>query len=323
MMNRRELLRNAAVFGCSIPFLGYCSRTSAIETFSLDSDIHKFTIGEFQCTIFRDTMWKYLAKDYFINADEVDLENALSRYNITPDNIPSPFISMLLQRGNEKILIDSGIGFSEEPLVFRGNEYVFKGQVNHLLAKEGINHSDITDVIISHFHPDHIGGIFSGKGNLNFPNAKFHTHQKEWDFWHSPSSENQSPLFKIFVEQNTTPLKDQNLNLINGDFQEIIPGITAVVADGHTPGQIALIIGSDKNQLIYISDAFLHPLHIERLHWQTNYDFDHQKAKQTRIKLLELANENEMMINAFHFEFPGLGNVEKVKENWKWNYLQS
>jgi glyoxylase-like metal-dependent hydrolase (beta-lactamase superfamily II) len=57
----------------------------------------------------------------------------------------------------------------------------------------------------------------------------------------------------------------------------------------HTPGQIALHIHSENDHLLYISDAFLHPLHIEQLDWQTNYDLDHNMSKQSRIKLLEFA----------------------------------
>jgi hypothetical protein len=71
---------------------------------------------------------------------------------------------------------------------------------------------------------------------------------------------------------------------------------------------------------LYISDAFLHPLHIERLDWQTNYDLDHEKAKSSRIKLLELAHKERMLINAFHFDFPGLGRVEKHNNRWTWRY---
>ena len=178
------------------------------------------------------------------------------------------------------------------------------------------------DVVITHFHPDHIGVIFSENDQLNFPNARFHMHEDEWNYWHSSQADNQPAQFKYFIEKNITKLKDLNLHLIKGDFVDLLPGITAVKADGHTPGQIALLIGSENEQLLYISDAFLHPLHIEQLDWQTNYDLDNAKAKASRIKLLELAYKDNMMINAFHFDFPGLGRVDKHDNNWIWNYSE-
>jgi glyoxylase-like metal-dependent hydrolase (beta-lactamase superfamily II) len=287
----------------------------------MDDEIFKTKVGTFQCTIFRDLMFKYQAKDYFINASPEELEPSLRKFHISRDNIPSPFIAILLQQDDKKILIDTGMGFSEKPLEFRGNSYVLKGRLQQLLKLENIKAEDITDVIVTHFHPDHIGGIFTEANKLNFPNARFHIHEDEWSYWHSSLSDNQPALFKHFIEKNITPLKNINLNLFKGDFVNILPGITAVKAEGHTAGQIALIIHSRKEHLLYISDAFLHPIHIERLDWQTNYDLDHQKALQSRRKLLGLAYKENMLINAFHFDFPGLGHIDKSRTGWMWKYM--
>jgi glyoxylase-like metal-dependent hydrolase (beta-lactamase superfamily II) len=190
------------------------------------------------------------------------------------------------------------------------------------LQQENIKKEDITDVIITHFHPDHIGGIFGDDEKLNFPNARFHMHEDEWNYWHSSQSDNQPGQFKYFIEKNITKLKNLNLHLVNRDSDDLLPGIMTFKVDGHTPGQLALIIHSDKKHLLYISDAFLHPLHIERLDWQTNYDLDHDKAKQSRMKLLEIAYKDNMIVNAFHFDFPGLGRVDKNGNNWTWNYSE-
>ena len=288
----------------------------------MDDNVVKMNIGKINCTIFRDFMFKYMAKDFFINASEEQLNQSLNKYHIIDGNIPSPFIALLLQYDNKKILIDTGIGFLEKPLIFRGNTYVFEGRVQQLLQQENIKREDITDVIITHFHPDHNGGIFTENGKLNFPNAQFHMHEDEWSYWHTSQSDNQPDLFKYFIEKNISPLKNLNLNLVKGDFVDLIPGITAVKADGHTPGQMALIIHSENEHLLYISDAFLHPLHIEKLDWQTNYDLDNDKAKQSRIKLLEIAQKDNMLVNAFHFDFPGLGRIDKFQDNWIWNYSE-
>ncbi len=301
----------------AIPILSF--QTNPI-LWNMNTEIYRCKVGDFECTIFKDFMFKYLAKDFFINADKMELNESLLKHNLSPDNIPSPFIAMLLEDGDRKILIDAGIGYSEESIFFRGKEIFWKGQLNYLLEKENVNTREITDVVITHFHPDHIGGVFSSENQLLFPNATFHMHQNEWDYWHSSKSDNQPPLFKFFIENNITPLKNQNINLITQDYQEIGKDIISVNAEGHTAGQIALIIGPKNDQLLFISDAFLHPIHIERLDWQTNYDSDHQKAKNTRLKLLDLADNGRMKINAFHFDFPGIGIAHKEKSNWKWVY---
>ncbi len=317
-MKRRQFLKRSSGLVGLVPF---------IPNFGLpntgilwETDVVKIKVGEFDCTVFHDLQFKYLAKDYFINADPVELNQSLNRYRVAPNNIPSPFIAVLLENQDRKILIDTGIGFSEKPILFRGASYEFKGRLHQLLQQEAIDTADITDVIITHFHPDHIGGIYSEERQLNFPSARFHTHEDEWQYWHSSQSDNQPGMFQLFIEKNIEKLKDRDLHLIKGDFVELLPGITAVKAGGHTPGQIALIIDSENEQLLYISDAFLHPLHMEQINWQTNYDLDHLKAKQSRVKLLELAHKENMLINAFHFDFPGLGRIDK--RNSKWNFSE-
>jgi len=291
----------------------------------MNPDTHKFRTGDFKCTVLKDLMFQYKAKDYFINAQPEALDSSLEKYSINPAHIPSPFIAVLLETEDRKILIDTGSGYSEEPITFRGNTFQFKGQLNLLLEAEGIKGDEITDVVITHLHPDHVGGVYSDDMELHYPNARFYIQEEEWDFWHTSKSDGQLPLFKYFVEKNIRPLSGQNLNLISGDFQEIIPGITTVKLPGHTPGQIGLIInqGKGSEQLLYISDAFLHPLHMEQLDWQTNYDLDYDLARQSRVKALELAYEDNKLINAFHFDFPGLGRVDKRKDGWAWSYQRS
>lgn len=317
IMKRRQFIKNNAKILAAIPLMSFQPIPILLN---MDPEIYKCKIGDFECTIFKDFLFKYLAKDFFINADKTELNESLLKYNVSPDHIPSPFIVMLLQEGNRKILIDSGIGFSKDPIIFRDKEYVWKGQLNHLLKKENVDPNEITDVIITHFHPDHIGGVFSSENQLIFPNATFHMHQNEWNYWHSSLSDNQPPLFKYFIEKNISPLKNKNIHLINHDYQILGKDIISVNAEGHTEGQIALIIGNKNDHLLYISDAFLHPLHIEKLNWQTNYDLDQKKAKNTRLKLLDLAYKGNMRINAFHFDFPGIGKVQQKNSNWSWNY---
>jgi len=318
MERRRFLIDSAFTFG-SLPLIN----SNDFDFLNIASaEIARTRIGKISCTIFQDLMFKYLAKDFFINANPGELDKALAKYKTKPDNIPSPFIPILVQQGDKTILIDTGVGYSEKPVEVKGNSVVFHGKLQQLLHEEKIRNEDITDVIVTHFHPDHIGGIFSDAGKLNFPNARFHLHEDEWNYWHSPRSDNQPEQFKYFIGKNITPLKNLNLNLIKGDFIELLPGITTVKADGHTPGQIGVIMHSEKEHLMYISDAFLHPLHIENLDWQTNYDMDHEKARQARIKIIELATKDSMLVSAFHFDFPGLGRIDKLAGNWTWKYSE-
>jgi glyoxylase-like metal-dependent hydrolase (beta-lactamase superfamily II) len=317
-MERRTFLKSSTALLGTFSFAGMQPFSPLHPVPPADEEVVKIKIGAMQCTIFRDFLFKYQAKDFFINADPQELAQSLARYQAASGTIPSPFIAVLLRHGDRNILIDSGVGFSEKPVTVRGTAQTVNGRLHPLLRQENVAREDITDVIITHFHPDHIGGLFSEAGEAHFPNARFHAHGDEWQYWHTSQSDGQPAPFKQFIARNITPLKGGNLNLVSGDFVELLPGVTAVKADGHTPGQIALAVGTGKERLLYISDAFLHPLHVERTDWQTNYDLDHGKARQTRLKLLDLAHRERMLVNAFHFDFPGLGRVGKRGNGWNW-----
>lgn len=315
-MHRRKFLESTSALIGLLPVM----HLKPFGIYNTSDDTVQMQVGNFKCTIFKDFTFRYRAKDFFINAAPEELDQSLKKHNTAADNITSPFIAILLEQGDKKIIIDTGVGSSKNPVNVRGTAQVINGRLSGLLQQQNIRHGDITDVIITHFHPDHIGGIYSEEGNLNFINARFHMHADEWNYWHSSQADNQPAQFKHFIEKNITKLKGLNLHLISGDFVDVLRGITAVKAEGHTPGQIALIIHSGKEHLLYISDAMLHPSHIERVDWQTNYDLDHDKAKASRIKLLDLAYKDNMLVNAFHFEFPGLGRIEKHERTWAWQY---
>jgi glyoxylase-like metal-dependent hydrolase (beta-lactamase superfamily II) len=321
-MDRRQFISKSTTFAASIPFLPFPSFSEEKILSPPKTNKVEFKVGKIACTIFRDYDFQYQAKDFFANANQGELNDELKKYHISDDNIPSPFIALLLQIDRRKILIDTGVGFADKAVNVRGTSVLFRGQLSNLLEENNIKKDEITDVIITHFHPDHIGGIYTGT-TLNFPNARFHMHVDEWQYWHSSLSDAQPAQFKTYIQNNITKLKDGNLNLIKGDFVNISDGITIVKCDGHTPGQISVIIHSKNENLLYISDAFLHPLHVEKIDWQTNYDLDHQLAKASRIKLFDLASKEDMLVNAFHFEFPGIGRIEKSKDKWKWKEVNS
>ena len=319
-MQRRTFIKTSTTVLGALPFIN--SALYPLQNFLLTEELNvfKFKTGKVNCTLFRDFVFKYLAKDFFTNATEPELNQLLAKYKATPDNIPSPFIALLLEYDNKKVLIDTGAGYSEKEVIINGRPLPFKGVLQELLLKQGIKKDEITHIILTHFHPDHIGGIFDDNAKLIYPNAQFITHADEWNYWSTEQALSRSAVFRYFIEKNVQGLKDNNLRLITGDSVEVLPGVTAIKADGHTPGHIGLAIQSEKKGLLYISDTVLHPGHIEHLDWQTSYDSDHEKAKQSRIRMLELAHKEDMLVNAFHFDFPGLGRIGKQKNNWIWNY---
>jgi hypothetical protein len=125
-MQRRKFLKSNITLISALPFIHINQFNFFNKTFLLDDEVVKIKIGKFDCTVFRDLMFKYLAKDFFINANPDELDQSLNKYHITPDNIPSPFIAVLIQQDDKKILIDTGVGFSEKPVIVRAIRFYSK-----------------------------------------------------------------------------------------------------------------------------------------------------------------------------------------------------
>ena len=112
------------------------------------------------------------------------------------------------------------------------------------------------------------------------------------------------------------------LDLIERE-REILPGIQAVVAPGHTPGHMALLISSRGEHLLYISDTVLHPIHLEQPEWCATVDFAPDQVVSTRRRILNRASAEKALVLAFHFPFPGLGHIIQKGEVWEWQPIRA
>lgn len=255
----------------------------------------------------------------FANAPKEHLEQALREYNLRPEQWIewiSPYICLAINTGNHLVLVDTGAdGLDPKTGILLQN-----------LRAEGISPEDIDTVIITHGHPDHIGGNTSSERKPAFPKARFVMWKDEWDFWTSEEAElkldeHSKGILLAFAHKNLQPIQDQ-FNLIDHET-EIVPGIRAVAAPGHTPGHMALAKSSKGKRLLCISDALLHPIHVEHPDWYAVVDFAPKRVITTRHRLLNLAETEKTLMFAFHFPFPGLGHVVKKRERWRWQPIDT
>jgi glyoxylase-like metal-dependent hydrolase (beta-lactamase superfamily II) len=100
---------------------------------------------------------------------------------------------------------------------------------------------------------------------------------------------------------------------------DILPGVRAIPAPGHTPGHLALLLTSGGRQLLNLGDAAVHPLHLEEPGWKSGFDLDPEQALATRRALLQRAVAEDMSVMAFHFPFPSVGRVAaRTEGGWEW-----
>lgn len=287
----------------------------------MSTEVYHFKVGAFECMAVSDGTLTYTPPTFpppttllFSNAPRGDLEHTLRQHNIQPEHWAewiSPYICLLVNTGEHRVLVDTGADGLDPNT----------GKLLQNLQAEGIAPEDIDMVILTHCHPDHIGGNTLEEGKLAFPNARFAMWKDEWDFWTSEEAgvkldEHVREVLLSVARKNLPPIQDR-LDLIERE-REILPGIHAIAAPGHTPGHMALVISSGGEQLLCISDTALHPIHLEQPEWCAAVDFAPDQVVATRRRILNRAAAEKALVLAFHFPFPGLGHIVQKGEAWQW-----
>jgi len=292
----------------------------------MNSDIYRFNLGVFECIAVSDGRLTYApprfpppATRLFANAPTELLEQVLREHNLQLERWAewvSPYICLVIRTGDHLVLVDTGAnGLGPDT-----------GRLLQNLRAEAIEPEGIDTVILTHGHPDHIGGNTDSEGKLTFGNAQYAMWKREWDFWTSEEAEQQleehvREVLLEYARKNLPPIQGQ-VRLVEQET-EILPGIRAIATPGHTPGHMALAVSSEGEELLCVSDAVLHPVHLERPGWHAAVDFDPGQAEATRRRVLTKAATDKALVLAFHFPFPGLGYVVPEGEAWRWRPIEA
>ena len=229
-----------------------------------------------------------------LNVSDEDFAE-VSRQAFLPTEVAQFFFTpTLVDTGSEVILFDTGLD---------------AGGITAALQAAGYGAGDVTHVVLTHMHGDHIGGLTGEDGNATFANAAYVTGQAEFDHWAAAGNEGFETKVRPFAERMTF--------LAPGG--EVRGGITAVEAFGHTPGHMGYRLESDGAQLMLIGDLANHPVYsLANPDWEVRFDMDAEAAAASRRRVLgELAADRIPMVG-YHMPFPALGFVAAEGDGFRY-----
>ncbi len=264
--------------------------------------VHRMRVGDFELTSLSDG---FTLIDRSILVGDIETMNRLAEAaHLTRWPLQLSVNCFLANTGDSLILIDAGAGDLMLPSM---------GHLDQSLAAAGVNPADIDQVLITHLHGDHIGGVVSPDGKARFPNALIRAGQADIDYWTSEANMNQAAERKVrFVaSRRAAMVYGSRLRAIDpGSI--VVPGIKALDTSGHTPGHTSYLIESGGTRVLATGDI-LHvaPVQFSRPEITVRYDSDPDIARQVRRRLLDTAVAENWILAIPHAPFPGLGRVRR------------
>ncbi len=274
--------------------------------------VYRYKIGSYELTALYDGIWYRPITDKFIrNAPFAEVEHALDAAFMPHDRLATPFTALVVNTGAKLVLIDTGTGGQISPSA---------GELRDNLMAAGIDPNAVDQIVISHFHPDHINGIKDKDNNLIFPNAEIMVPAPEWAFWMDDANLNaaSADLKPTFLNQRRifADIARQVTHYQPG--MEVAPGIVTLPAPGHTPGHTVFAIHSGNQSLLVLSDTAQHPAVFARHpNWQAAFDVDGPQAVATRKTIFDRAAADRMLITGYHFPFPACGHLIKTATGYE------
>ena len=271
------------------------------------AEAYSFHCGDIECAVLcegasTDTAAALTAR--YPGRSEAEIAAALG----APESESSLNV-LYFKSGGKRILVDVGFGESGRPET---------GQVEAALQSIGIAPADIDLVYLTHFHSDHIDGLFDGQGEPVYSRARYLTLQAEWDEWMARWAASEREADQTWLAR-MNGLRDRVDFVGAGD--EIAPGVSVVELAGHTQGHSGLLLQSQGQTLLNVVDLLHQPFQFELLDWSFIFDTDIPKSTATRRRTLQHCADSGVLTLFYHLAFPGLGRVSRAGDAFQWNPL--
>ena len=294
MITRRHLIASAAAAGAAAGFMPVRSWAQA-----------SMKLGEASIDIVSDGHLQLPLSMVLGRVPEDQRAEWLKSHPEDVEVVKSPLNLTLYRDGERTVLFDAGSG---------PNFMASAGKIKDALDAIGMAPDDVTNVVFTHAHPDHIWGVIDDFDEMVFANAEYAMSQAEWDYWFDPETVNKVPeerqSFAVGAKRMMEAIEEKVSRFTPGS--EVLPGIEAFDTSGHTPGHTSFVIHHGSDSLMVVGDvltnaeySFSHP------EWEMGTDSDAAQGVAARKALLDRLATDKTHLVGYHLPHPGTGRVEK------------
>ncbi|WP_083519472.1 MBL fold metallo-hydrolase [Bradyrhizobium jicamae] len=271
-------------------------------------------IGEIDVLVISDGVLSLPTKMLAHDTDPAVRAAWLEDMFLPPEMIDWPLNVVVVRSGEQTILVDAGLGVN--PNLPKA------GRTVQRLEAAGIDLGSVTDVVLTHMHMDHIGGLLiDGVKERLRPDLRIHVAAAEAEFWALPDfSQTSMPegfpdALRATANQFLNEYRSQ-LRLFE-EKHEVAPGVVVTRTGGHTPGHSVVRLASGGDRLTFAGDAVF-TVGFENPDWHNGFEHDPEEAARVRGRLLrELAASGELLV-ATHLPFPSVGRVAVTGDVFRW-----
>ncbi|HEX3140812.1 MAG TPA: MBL fold metallo-hydrolase [Rhizobacter sp.] len=297
-------LRHSAIVLASSLLLASTSHAAAPQVKTQAPGYYRMMVGDFEVTALLDGIFEMQPRKLLTNTSDAEVSALLARSFLPGEVVPTSVNAFLINTGSKLVLVDAGAAQLFGP----GFD-----QLHANLKAAGYQADQVDAVVVTHMHGDHIGGLIQD-GKIAFPNATVYAGKEDADFWLSAENMEKAPKeMKMFFQGAQMTI---NPYVSAGKFKgvtgstEIVPGITAIAAHGHTPGHTIYAVESKGQKLVLWGDL----MHVAAVQFPKpavtiQFDSDSKAAAAQRKKAFADAAKGGYWVGSAHLPFPGLGHL--------------
>jgi glyoxylase-like metal-dependent hydrolase (beta-lactamase superfamily II) len=268
-------------------------------------------LGEMQVMTLSDGHLTLPRSMLFADLEPDAVDRILRVHRVAEGPIHPPVNVTLLRHEGRVVLFDAGSGSGFQATA---------GKLATALDAAGVSPEDVTHIVFTHCHPDHLWGVLDDFDDPLFPNAEYMMGADEWDYWYDPNTASTISGDRASMAvgaRRRLEIIEERLSRF-GDGQEILPGVAAHATYGHTPGHMSFELRNGGQSLLVVGDAIgNHHVNFSEPEWHIGTDQDAEQAAKTRRRLLDMLWHDQMQMIGYHFPNGGIGWVRNAKTGFR------